>query len=277
MRAWSGAALAAFVFVSSNAYAAGDDVKLACARAHEQAQIDRRDGKFREAKKQLLACMQDRCPLAAEAPCKRWYEELDASMPTIVARVFDREGSSTFDAKLLIDGEVVDEHVGPTAIEVDPGKHVARFELAGAVAEREFTIVEGQKNMIVEARFAAPAKPATNASDGGAPKPGEDAASRPIPTSAIVFGGVGVVGVGAFAILGATGLAKESSLRAGCAPGCDKSEVSALHARYVAADVSLGVGVAAIAAATILFVTRPSKNVQLAVDASPRARFTVAF
>jgi hypothetical protein len=71
---------------------------------------------------------------------------------------------------------------------------------------------------------------------------------------AYALGGLGLAGVGAFAYLGGTGLDEKNQLRASCGNTCTDAQVAPLKARYIGADISLGVGVVAALAAAWLFV-----------------------
>jgi len=73
-----------------------------------------------------------------------------------------------------------------------------------------------------------------------------------------LLGGVGVAGLGVFAGFGAKSLGDESALRTTCAPRCAAGDVDAIRHEHTAADVGLGVGVASLAVATLLFFTRPT-------------------
>ena len=109
------------------------------------------------------------------------------------------------------------------------------------------TIREGEKNRKLQVQL------------GTRSEPEHPAASRPIPPLVFVLGGVGLVGLGSFAFFGIRAKNDEAELRdSGCQPRCDVDEVDAVFEKQVIADVSLGIGVAALAAATIVFLTRPT-------------------
>jgi hypothetical protein len=73
-----------------------------------------------------------------------------------------------------------------------------------------------------------------------------------------VFAGVGVVGAGAFATLGAIGFAKHASLRSVCARYCTDDQVRPIRVDYAVGDVSLAVSLVSFGVATVLFLTRPA-------------------
>jgi len=98
-------------------------------------------------------------------------------------------------------------------------------------------------------------------------KPAQDAASMPTaPASsggggpsafAYVLGGVGLLGVGAGALLTYWGKTDNDAL-AQCAPNCLSSSVDHVRTMYLAADVSFGVGAVLLGAATWMFATSHS-------------------
>jgi hypothetical protein len=74
-----------------------------------------------------------------------------------------------------------------------------------------------------------------------------------------LFGTIGVFGVGGAGLLTYWGR-KDNDLLAQCAPHCSQSSVDHIRKLYVAADVSLGVGVAALATSVIWFLASSSKD-----------------
>jgi hypothetical protein len=72
-----------------------------------------------------------------------------------------------------------------------------------------------------------------------------------------ILAGVGVVGGAGFAFFGLQSIGHENDLRASCAPNCNPADVGGVRAEEHAADISLGVGVAATIGAFVMFVTRP--------------------
>jgi hypothetical protein len=71
-----------------------------------------------------------------------------------------------------------------------------------------------------------------------------------------VFGGASVLALGVAAVLTADGLSRKDDLES-CRPRCAADEVDAMSARFTMADVALGAGIMAGAAALYLFLTRP--------------------
>ena len=68
--------------------------------------------------------------------------------------------------------------------------------------------------------------------------------------------GLGVVALGSFAVFGLQGRADAADLRAGCGAtaSCTDDQVGAVRSKYLIADISLGVGIVALGAATLVYV-----------------------
>jgi hypothetical protein len=91
--------------------------------------------------------------------------------------------------------------------------------------------------------------------------------------------GVGLVGVTGFTVLGLRARSGEEALER-CKPNCSDGRVDSVKARYLLANVSIGVGALALGAATYLFLSGSSNNDVaepddrgLAVGADARAVF----
>ena len=97
---------------------------------------------------------------------------------------------------------------------------------------------------------------------------GEEAEeSRGAPWSAYALAGVGLLGVGGYATFNLKGSADNDALAALCKPSCRPESVRHVRNLYLAADISLGIGLAALAGSTYLFFRSPDS----AEEESPRA------
>jgi hypothetical protein len=152
-------------------------------------------------------------------------------------------------------------------VPLEPGSHTFTFEADGAApVERVLVLKEGEKNKKVTVTLAAPAAVPPSAE----PKTSE----RPVPIGVWIFGGATVVALATSAVFAIDGLGKKSDLDA-CKPRCAASDVDAMSSSFTLADVALGAGVMAGAAAVYLFLTRPSADASAApASASARARTT---
>lgn len=259
----AGAALAAVasLLAAGPAPAAKPSVKQACADAFVQTQRLRLAGDLVAARREAKACARDGCPAITSKECVRWAAELDRAIPSVLVRVRDAAGRESAEATVMLDGQPLEGLSSGLAAEVNPGAHV--FEVAlrsGASQRREIVLYEGEKARPIDVSFEPPAPLTPPPAPPEAPAPPARPAPRPgPPVLAYVLGGVGVAGVAGFAALGLSARAGFNDLDQRCRPSCPGSEVDALKRRALLADVSLGVGVVGLGAATYLFL-RPREQ-----------------
>jgi hypothetical protein len=237
-----------------------------CVDAYDGSQRLRREGKLLEAKSQLLQCAQEQCPEAVAKECTRWLREVNESLPTVVFGVRDARGQDVGNARVTSQGKVLAERIDGRAVELDPGQHSVRFELPdGRTIDKTIVVREGEKNRLIELSLPAPpeaAKPAP--APKPKPKPPAETETPPpasigIPTLAIVLGAVGVVALGSFAYfaIDAKSDVDDMKRKGGCAPSCPQDKVDTAERKALIADISLGVGLAALAGAGFVLVVRP--------------------
>lgn len=236
--------------------------KAACATAHGDGQVARKKGKLLDARAKLKVCAHTSCPTVLRRECAQWLDEVGPSIPSVSIQVLGDGASS---AKVTLDGATV---ATGGVIEVDPGEHVARVESEGHEAlEQPFVVQANERGKKVDLRPVPKAKAAPVASASAAPAAATAAPtenpepSRPVPVSVYAAGAVGLVGIGAFAVLGLTANSKLSDLdSSGCKPSCAHDDVQAVRDRYLMANIALGVGVVGLGAAAVLYLTRPEEK-----------------
>lgn len=229
--------------------AASAEPKDACIAAYEQTQTLRKDGKLVSARAQAEICARESCPALLTKDCARWIHELDGSTPSVVFEARSDGGAVLTDVRVSVDGAVIASHLDGKPVAIDPGKHVFRFEADGATASETVLVREGEKNRRVRTTLAARAEE---------PAPAD---AHRIPPGVWIFGGASLVALGVSAGFAIDGLAKKGSLD-DCKPGCAPEGVDAMSASFTVADVALGAGIMAAAAAAYLFFTRPASTGQ---------------
>jgi hypothetical protein len=213
-----------------------------CISAYEQTQTLRKDGKPLAAKAQAAVCARESCPALLVKDCTKWLSELEAAIPTVVLDPRTPAGGLRTDVRVKVDGVTVSEKLDLKPLAVEPGSHSFVFEADGATpAERTVLLRDGEKNKKVSVTMTPAA---------------DSTAGRPVPLGVWIFGGAAVVALTTSAIFAIDGLGKKSDLD-GCKPRCSPSDVDAMSSSFTLADVALGAGVMAGAAAVYLFLTRP--------------------
>jgi len=234
-----------------------DDVD-ACVASHETGQVARRQGKLLAARQSFRECASASCPAVLQEDCSRRLAEIEASVPTVVIEARDATGRETADVAVSVDGMPAAERLGGLAIPLDPGERQFRFESAGTVVESRVILREGEKNRKVRVDFSSLA-PRASAAPSVPTVVRTPAPSRPIPTAAYVLGGLGLIGLGSFAVWGILGKVQQASFD-DCKPNCADAKYDVMQRDYVIADASFGVGIVALAVAGILVLTRPSTS-----------------
>lgn len=232
-----------------------------CIAAHPEAQRLRNAGLLRAAREQLLRCSRDSCPAAVRVECGNMVEEVELKLPTIVLDARDNQGHDLVGVWLSVDDGPRQEFRG-TAIALDPGAHSLRFEHRGSRTTMTTVMIrEGEKNRVIRVALE-PLPTPKNAvlSTGNA---------RPIPTSSVLFGTLGALGVVGFSVLGLSAKADVEHLRETCNRACTDDEVGSLRTKLIFANVSLGVGLLSLGVATALYLTRPARTPSIAALHTP--------
>jgi hypothetical protein len=267
MRAGLRSATVALVCLAASlvggAASARDDEKQACARASEEAQQLRSEGRPKEARDRLLVCARDTCPGIVRKDCTLWLAEVTAALPSVVVAAKDAQGQDVVTVKVTLDGEPFTDKVDGKAIAVNPGVHTFHFEMDGAPPVDDKVVVrEGEKNRELLVTFKTPtaALPPKPAPPPVEPPPPPPAASHAPPALTYVFGGLAVVAAGGYAYFGIKGKSDVDNLRATCAPDCTASQKNNASTELLVANVSFGVGVAALVTAAIVWIAAPGAS-----------------
>ncbi len=245
-----------------------------CLAAYEDAQVLRRQGDLVRSAEQLLSCGGPACPVRMQRDCQRWWDEVQRSLPTVVFRVRGPDGEALPGATIAIDG-AAPRPLDGRALQMNPGQHQVVFAHDGYEPLRTpVFITEGEKlephdiSLLPLGGTPASVTPssALRLRRVLSPAPDGTAAGRePAQRS-----WAGPIAAGAVAALGGVGLAYfGSSARGGedaldrCTPDCGQGSIDAVKRDYLFANLSLGVGVAALlGAGLMLLLDEPDDGAQ---------------
>lgn len=242
------ASLALVAASASHRAAASDE---ACLAAHADGQRARKQGHLIEARRQLLACAAAGCPSLVTADCATWVAEVERDIPSLLPVLRDGDGRELVDVHVSVDGRTTRERIDGVPIEVDPGPHRVRLETAEATIDVDLVARAGEKNRVVAGQL-----------------PGEAPSSDGLRTAAWITGGVGLGALGLFGALAIAGQVRYDELDA-CRPDCAEEEEDGVATTFLVADVSLGVGVAALGTALVLFLVSAEDHDATAIRLTP--------
>src|SRR5687768_13041454 len=126
-----------------------------CVGAAESSQVLRAEGKLKAAREKLIVCAARSCPALVQTDCRRWLDEVEAQMPSLVFRVVDGKGSDVTDARVLVDGQKVADRLDGRAVVVDPGQRAIRFEVGGRTFDQTIVVRQGEHDRIVSTALPA--------------------------------------------------------------------------------------------------------------------------
>jgi hypothetical protein len=233
---------------------AGADEKSDCLDAHGEAQLLRRNGRIGAARARLVACSVAGCPALVSRDCTAWLSELDAEQPTVILAAHDDLGRDVGILRVTLDGQPFATKLDGRPIDVDPGSHVVRGQFPdGRAVELTVVVRATEKDRVI--RLDLPRRAERPPPPPPPPPPPQPPAAEGPPVFTFVIGGIGVVGLASFAYFGLTGRFQESRLASRCAPNCSEDDLNGVRRSYLAADISLGVAIVAIGAATWFALT----------------------
>ena len=236
------------------------DTMQTCLDAFDLVQTHRTENKLVAAREKLLVCVRDVCPQVIRNQCIDWLEEVERDLPTVVLSAQDSRGQDLINVVVNVDGELLVRRIDGTAVPVDPGMRVFRFQAAGhEPVETEVMILVGFKSRPISAQLAIrkeeppppppqPLQPAPETPE----TPEQPTSPGFLPYVPYVLGGVGVVGIGASIALGFQFKGKLDEMDK-CKPHCPQSDADSASTTRILTFVSAGVGVAAIGVGTYFY------------------------
>ena len=269
----------------------------ACAGALRTLQEKEQAGQLRDARDAALACAQPTCTRAVSLQCSTAYTRLENEIPSVTFVATDANGNTLVEVEVRMDGTLLASSLDGRAFPIDPGMHEFVFTTSGHPAQTEkLMVAQGQRNRLISlslnaqsARKPSVASPAPQA-QGDASPVAESAPPKVVATSAsaiydepserkrsawpYIIGGAGLASLGASVALVTWGR-QDNELLDRCSPNCSQDSVDHVKNLYLAADITLGVGVVALGTATWLYFTdsgsepAPADRAGLTVDVKP--------
>jgi hypothetical protein len=258
------------------------------------------------ARRAMALCSRSLCGAELSRKCKMHREQLAEEIPSVIPGLTDDKGAPLTEVEVTMDGEPLAPELDGRAIEIDPGVHEFAFSTAkGVIAKRKVAISSGQHNRAITVTVEPPKPPEVSQAEPppppvrpAPPPPPEPVAApvrlRPAPTTEdppyarrraprepladdgpgagpYLLGAIGLIGVGGYGLLTYWARGDNDALDQ-CSPFCPTTDIDHIRKMYLAADVSLGVGVVALVASTWLFASGSSSAEERAMAPAARKR-----
>lgn len=249
-----------------------------CMAAYRGALKLEREARLIDAERFLASCARASCGAVIQNECLARHARLDADIPSVVPLLTDEDDAPVLAVDVSMDGAPLTSVLDGRAVSIDPGLHEFTFTRNDqVVATRKLVIAQGRRNQTITVALrpaeatqpppppvvaTSPVAAARLAPAPRADKPLEDPRpplrmasyqrETPAKKSSVapyLLTVVGLAGIGGYPLLTYWGR-KDNQLLAQCAPNCAPASVTHIRQLYIAADVSLGVGLAALVGAT---------------------------
>lgn len=223
----------------------------------------------------LVAALGDYELAAADARAERAEqvaEEVEGRLENLrqrIPKLTVKRGAGADTAIIAVDGVSVGDQVIGTAMPTDPGPHTVEAKAPGFKPFRTSVRLAEQQSETVEITLEAEPPPPV-AAGPGAPRP--EGRSR-LP--GYVIGGIGVASLGASAVFFGLRAGKISDLDKACpdrqCPASAQSDIDAGKMYTTVANVTLAVGIAAVAGGLVLVLTSGPSSSSPSVALAPSA------
>jgi hypothetical protein len=119
--------------------------KEECVESNSLAQDHLEQGRFGDAREELLECANAACGLLREE-CARMLGDVDKTQPSVVFEAKTASGEAIKAVTVKLEGEVLTTCLDGKPVLVDPGERAFRFEARGfAPFEKTYVIIQGAK------------------------------------------------------------------------------------------------------------------------------------
>lgn len=252
------------------------DTKAECLGASEKAQQLKNEGKFSQAREQLVICGRPECPAVVRQDCANWMNEVLTSSPSVVVGAKDARGKDMERVTVTVDGQVLTTSLDGKAQLVDPGPHNFQFSAAGFADVTERIVVrQGEKNRVIAVTFdkplsgSAPVTPATAPATPAKAEPEQQPKADKPGASGMRYASYALMGVGGAALVagGITQILFRSSLgdaEKTCKPTCGDDVIDSLSTKQTVSGALLIGGVVLAGAGVTLFFVGPKDSASAA-------------
>jgi len=226
----------------------------------------------------LVAALGDYELAAADARAEKAdqvAEEVEGRLEALrqrIPKITVKRGSGADAASVALDGVSVGDQVIGTPMPTDPGPHTVEAKAPGMKPFRQAIRVAEQQSETVELVLEAePAPPAAASGPGGGVRSG----SKGARIAGFVIGGVGIASLGASGVFYGLRASKISHLDSlcpsrQCPSKAQQSDIDAGKRDTTIANVTLAVGIAAVAGGVVLVLTSgPSSEPSVALAPAP--------
>jgi len=233
--------------------------KEQCLDNHLQAQEAQSQGKLMRARELASTCTHQACPGLVIDDCARWLADLEQRIPSVVFEV-RVHGKPNRDVSVFVDGKRMQKGTRWEAVHVDPGEHEFRFELESYQPVTQIVpLAEGMRFRVVSAELNTRVQPSSSIDQTHVGSANTKLSNPARPTPAVVYPLLGLGALGAIVgvageLLGAN---KEGHLETSCNPNCSDADLRPMRNYYLLGDLGLAVSTLSLAAAGVVYFTRP--------------------
>jgi hypothetical protein len=264
---WVGIAIAWLMAAPAPGLAREPKASRACTSAYQAAERLERENHLLAATKSWQACAKAACGAFLHHECTFRHAQVEGDIPSVVPVITDAAGAPLTDAQVAMDGQLLVAKIDGHAIAIEPGIHEFTFRNgSGLLATETVVVSQGQRNRLIAVALRgsdSPPPPGDSkpvlAAELRTPTPAALVETPPLhaapearPRSSVapyLLGTVGVAGLTGFGLMTYWGR-RDNDLLARCSPNCPSATVDHIRKLYLAANISLGVGVAALVGAT---------------------------
>lgn len=264
MKKWAAASVCSLLGFAWSGSAAAQDGERDCSAVYDAAQEAESTGDLHMALEFYQSCAVDSCSNPARRSCEAHALRLELDAPTIVPLAKTSSGEPIVDADVTMDGRLLTSNLNGRAIGVDPGLHEFVFTKNGkTMGSVRLVVAQGQRNRelwMIEApvHSAQQLAPVVMKRDMHVAAPRAAVAqiesdNHGTSVAPYLLGGTALLGGGAYALL-STWARNDNRELSRCTPNCPKESVQHIRSLYLAADISLGVGIAAAVGSVASFI-----------------------